>query len=156
MGYISQIREKIGHDLLIGVGSGVIIVKEGKVLLQKRTDGLGWGIHAGGIDPGETFEEAAKRELYEESGLVANALDFFGAYSGEDSFLTYPNGDEVYFPTIVYSCRDFSGALRAQKEEVTELRWFDIHEPLPSPFFSMHARLLKDFIKQEKDNELYQ
>ncbi|MFZ2965669.1 MAG: NUDIX domain-containing protein [Leuconostoc falkenbergense] len=149
MSYIHDIRQKIGHALLIGVGAGVIIEKDGKILLQNRADGLGWGIHAGGIDPGETFEEAARRELLEEIGLIANYLGLFGAYSGEDSFLTYPNGDKIYFPTIIYVCRDFSGQLQAQKEEVSELRWFDVQEALPTPLFSIHARAIRDFIEKE-------
>ena len=120
MSYVSDIRKKIGNDLLMGIGSGVIIEQDGKILLQKRADGLGWGIHAGGLEPGETFENAASRELLEESGLVANSLELFGNYSGEDSFLTYPNGDQIFFPTIVYVCRDFSGKLKNQKEEVDE------------------------------------
>lgn len=44
---------KIGNDLLMGIGSGVIIEQDGKILLQKRADGLGWGIHAGGLEPGK-------------------------------------------------------------------------------------------------------
>ena len=155
MSYVSYIRKKIGNDLLMGIGSGVIIEQDGKILLQKRADGLGWGIHAGGLEPGETFENAASRELLEESGLVANSLELFGNYSGEDSFLTYPNGDQIFFPTIVYVCRDFSGKLKNQKEEVDELRWFDIRGRLPEPLFSMHARLIKDFVEKELKNELY-
>lgn len=153
MSYISEIRQKIGHDLLIGIGAGVIIVKDHKILLQNRADGLGWGIHAGGIDPGETFEAAAKRELQEESGLTANSIELFGVYSGQDSYLTYPNGDQVYFPTIVYTCHDFSGQLKAQAEEVAELRWFDLDQPLPEPLFSMHARLIRDFVAKENAKE---
>lgn len=150
MSYVSEIRKKIGHDLLMGIGSGIIIEQNGKILLQKRADGLGWGIHAGGMELGESFETTAKRELFEECGLVAHSLELFGAYSGEDSFLTYPNGDYIYFPTIVYVCRDFSGQLKAQKEEVDELRWYDVQEVLPEPLFSMHARLIKDFVENEQ------
>lgn len=42
MSYVSDIRKKIGNDLLMGIGSGVIIEQDGKILLQKRADGLGW------------------------------------------------------------------------------------------------------------------
>ncbi len=38
MGYIEEIRKKIGHDLLIGVGAGVFVYKDGEVPLQKRTE----------------------------------------------------------------------------------------------------------------------
>ena len=50
--------------------------------------------------------------------------------SGEDSFYQYPNGDKVYIAGIVYLCRDFSGELKVQEEEVAEQRFFPI-EQLP-------------------------
>lgn len=34
MSYVSDIRKKIGNDLLMGIGSGVIIEQDGKILLQ--------------------------------------------------------------------------------------------------------------------------
>lgn len=38
MSYINQIRKKIGHDLLIYLGAGVIVYDDGKILLQERKD----------------------------------------------------------------------------------------------------------------------
>ena len=58
------------------------------------------------------------------SGLVAGALTLFGVYSGPESHFYYPNGDEVSYVEIVYLCRDYSGELRPQPDEVDELRWF--------------------------------
>ena len=41
-------------------------------------------VHAwGGMEIGETAEETAKRELLEETGLVANTLELLGVFSGE-------------------------------------------------------------------------
>ena len=36
MGYVKDIRSKIGHDEFIGVGAGIFIYKDNKVLLQKE------------------------------------------------------------------------------------------------------------------------
>lgn len=41
---------------------------------------------------------------------------------------TYPNGDEVSNIDIVYICKDFSGMLRCQENEVEELKFFDRDE----------------------------
>lgn len=77
MSYISEIRKKIGHDLLIYLGAGVIVYQDNKILLQLRQDNQTWALHAGGIEIGEEIEETARRELFEETGLIAEQLDFF-------------------------------------------------------------------------------
>ncbi len=128
MSYVERLREKIGHDEYIGVGAGVFIYSGRKVLLQKRKDNGCWSMHAGGLELGETVEEAAKRELREETGLTANSLCLLGVFSGEDMRYTYPNGDRVSIVQIVYTCNDFSGSITREQEEVSELKWFDIEE----------------------------
>ena len=60
MSYVEQLREKIGHDEYIGVGAGIFIYKDRNVLLQKRKDNGFWSMHAGGLEIGETVEEAAE------------------------------------------------------------------------------------------------
>lgn len=49
-----------------------------------RKDNHCWGYAGGSVEPDEDVEEAAKRELYEETGLVANKLELFGTFSGKD------------------------------------------------------------------------
>lgn len=128
MSYVEQLRKKIGHDEYIGVGAGIFIYKDRNVLLQKRKDNGCWSMHAGGLEIGETVEEAAKRELLEETGLTANTLCLLGVFSGEDMRYTYPNGDKVSIVQIIYTCNDFLGDITREQEEVSELKWFDINE----------------------------
>ena len=100
--------------------------KNGRVLLQKRADNHMWGYAGGSVELDEKVEDAAKRELFEETGLIANSLELFGVFSGEEQHYTYPNGDEVSTIDIVYICRKYSGKMKMQPEEVTELKFFDI------------------------------
>jgi 8-oxo-dGTP pyrophosphatase MutT (NUDIX family) len=65
---------------------------------------------------------------FEETGLTANSLELFGVFSGEDTHYIYPNGDEVSNVDIVFICRDYSGELIQQEEEVEQLKFFDIEE----------------------------
>jgi 8-oxo-dGTP pyrophosphatase MutT (NUDIX family) len=129
MGYIDDIRSKIGHDLLIVVGAGIFIYKNGKVLLQKRKDNLCWSITgAGGVEIGESVEEAAKRELFEETGLIANKLELLGVFSGEGMTYTYPNGDKVQIVGIDYTCENFEGEIQLETDETLALKWFGMDE----------------------------
>ena len=126
MGYIMDLRKKVGHDELIGVGGGIFIVKEGRVLLQRRADNSLWSMHSGAMEIGETLEENARRELFEETGLRAGELELLGIFSGEDMRHTYPNGDKVCIVQVMYIAREYEGEIKLQKEELSELRWFDI------------------------------
>ncbi len=129
MGYIMELRKLVGHVPLMQVGASVIVEDEcGRVLLQLRSDNHCWGYCGGSVDLGEEVEEAAKRELYEETGLVALSLDLFGVFSGKDTHYIYPNGDEVYNVDVVYICRKYSGELMPQKGEVDDLRFFELSE----------------------------
>ena len=58
------------------VGVGAVIIRDGLVLLVKRgrepAKGL-WAVPGGAVEPGETLQEAAEREIFEETGVVIRA-----------------------------------------------------------------------------------
>ena len=122
--YIKSMRKYIGHERLLIVGAGVFVHKNGNLLFQKRKDNGCWAAdHGGCCENGETVEETAKRELFEETGLIANSLTLLGIFSGKELFYTYPNGDMVSNVNIAYLCDDFSGEMITQTNETTDLRW---------------------------------
>ena len=82
MNYISDMRKLIGNETLLTVGCGVIIENEGCILLQHRTDEDNWRMTGGVMEIGKTFEQTAKRETFEETGLEVDELTLFGIYSG--------------------------------------------------------------------------
>lgn len=69
MDYIHRMRARIGHDRLLVVGAGVLVHQNGQLLLQKRRDNGCWADHGGCLEPGETCEQTARRELLEERAL---------------------------------------------------------------------------------------
>lgn len=129
MGYILDLRKLVGHRPLIQVGAGVIVEDfQGCVLLQLLAENHCWGYCGGSIEIDERIEDAAKRELFEETGLIAEELELFGVWSGPELHYVYPNGDEVSNVDIVFLCKKFSGELKPQEEEVRDLRFFPLYE----------------------------
>lgn len=69
---------KVGPGL-IGVGVGILVFKNGKILLGKRKSLLGKGEYAGlggHLEFGESIEECAKREAMEEAGVKLKNIKF--------------------------------------------------------------------------------
>lgn len=148
--YILDLRKIVGHRPLIQVGASVIVEdSRGYILLQKRTDNGCWGQCGGSMELFESAEATARRELFEESGLVAGELELFGIYSGEDMRYTYPNGDVVSVVDIVYLCREYSGSLRPQLSEVSELRFF-APDALPENLSEPNESAITDWCRKKK------
>ena len=144
--YIMDLRKIVGHRPLLQVGASVIVEdKEGRILLQLRSDNHCWGYAGGSVELDEDVEEAAKRELFEETGLVAKELTLFGVFSGKDTHYVYPNGDEVSNVDIVYICKDYSGDLLCQEGEVDALKFFPIDQ-IPDNLSKPIEKQLKQYI----------
>lgn len=148
--YIMDLRKLVGHRPLIQVGAGIIVEDQnGKILLQLRHDNHCWGYPGGSVEIDETVEEAAKRELKEETGLEAHSLELFGVFSGKDLHYIYPNGDEVSNIDIVFICKEYSGILVKQDDEVDELGFFSIDD-LPTPLSPPIQKTLEQWILRRK------
>ena len=148
--YIMDLRKIVGHRPLLQVGASVIVVdEENRVLLQLRSDNHCWGYAGGSVELDEPVEEAAKRELFEETGLIAQELELFGVFSGKDTHYVYPNGDEVSNIDIVYICRKYTGALICQEGEVDKLKFFKSNE-LPDNIFEPIKKALYQWVEKNK------
>lgn len=63
----------------------VLSFYEGKILLSRHKKRSTWETQGGHIEPGETPLEAAKRELFEESGAAEYAIAALFDYRSEDA-----------------------------------------------------------------------
>src|SRR5919202_9028 len=110
VGYIEEIRALVGHRPLVLAGADVLIFDEAdRVLLLLRADTHEWGLIGGSLEPGESFEDAARREVREETGLELGALSQFYVYSGSEFRYVYPNGDVVFHVGVVFRARSAGG-----------------------------------------------
>lgn len=127
--YMRDLRTIVGHRTLIQCAASVICINEtGQLLLGRRTDNHRWGYSGGSVEIDEKVEDCAKRELFEEMGLIADELEFFYINSGPETHYIYPNGDEVSNIEIIYLCRKYHGKLKRQESEMEELRFFSPDE----------------------------
>jgi 8-oxo-dGTP pyrophosphatase MutT (NUDIX family) len=155
MGYVSELRALVGHRPLLLPGANVLVLDgAGRVLLQRRVDTGEWGVVGGALEPGESSEDAARRELREETGLEAGELDLVGIVSGgEAGTRVYPNSDVVHAVGAVYVAREVRGDVRLQAEELVEVGYFDPRDP-PSPmhpFCREALRLLRVRLDRSAD-----
>ena len=128
MNYIQYLRQYVGTKPIIAVGAAVIVMNEQEeILLQLRADTNDWGIPGGGMEMGDSFEETAKKELFEETGLYASEMRLVALASGSEMYYQYPHGDEVYNATAVYRALNIMGELR-QNEESKDLQYFSIYD----------------------------
>ena len=146
--YIKNLRKIVGHIPILQCGASVIVENEqGEILLQLRADNNCWGYAGGSVELDECVEDAAKRELMEETGLLAHELKLFGVFSGKDLHYTYPNGDEVSNIDIVYICNSYSGELKKDLSEVKALRFFALSD-LPENISPPIKKPLREYIKK--------
>ena len=147
--YLKDLREKTGHMPLVLPHAVVIIINnQNEILLEERADDGFFDFPGGGIDLKETAEEAAARELKEETGLIANRLETFKVYSGEITHYVYFNGDEIYGVDCVYICRDYSGELKPQLSEVKRL-FFCSMDKMPEKMSPRNKQIIKDLQSQK-------
>jgi 8-oxo-dGTP pyrophosphatase MutT (NUDIX family) len=120
--FVTGLRVHIGHDLLwLSTAAGVVLDADGRVLLGRRADSGNWGLPGGIIDPGEEPADAAVREIYEETGVIA-VPEALVAVS-VSGVVTYPNGDVVQYLEVLFRCRVTGGTARVNDSESVEVSW---------------------------------
>lgn len=123
-----------------GLAADGIVVNEGRILLIKRNSASfknTWALPGGFVEWNETVEEAALREVTEETGLKKLAIqEMIGIYS-------VPTRDERQVITVAF-WMEGSGEPKGA-DDAKEAAWFEI-DKLPSTLAFDHAKIISDFI----------
>ena len=128
MSYISDMRKYIGHAPMLSAGATAAVIRDGKLLLNLRSDTRTWGVPGGALELGETLEQTAARELKEETGLEAESFRLLNVFSGEDFYFVYPNGDMLYSVAVLYLAEGVGGEPRVSDAESVRLGYFALGE----------------------------
>jgi len=143
--YISRIRSKVGHEPIFFNVACALIIKDGKVLLQKRSDALDeWAIPGGGLEIGEDAETCLRREIFEEMGLEINIEKFQGVYISNNMH-TFPNGDICHIISYIFICTVNSEKIIPDKKEILGAKYFNLSN-LPLLFRPQQSlKIFEDF-----------
>ena len=102
---------------------GAFVVKEGRVLLGRRSDDCdwlagAWDVFGGHVEAGESAEQALVRELLEELGIAATHLQYMDCIEGETP---------EPWRLRLYRVRQWQGEPEARQEH-SQLRWCSLDE----------------------------
>lgn len=122
-----------------GVGVGLAILRDGKLLLARRMkapEAGFWNIVGGKVDHLEPAEQAARREAEEETGLSVGAIEFVCATE------QIIDADRQHWISLLYRTSDVQGeAQLTEPDKIAEIGWFSLDD-LPQPLSAFTAALL--------------
>ena len=123
-----------------GVTVDAVIVKDNKILLIKRGNepfkGF-WALPGGYVGWDETVEDAVKREVAEETGLIVKTLEMIGVYSN-------PARHPKQVIDVAFTV-ETEGKPKAGDDAI-EVGWFDIND-LPELAFD-HEKIIGDYLNK--------
>jgi len=125
------------------VGLGVIIRKDGKVVLGKRKNSRGegtWGFPGGHLEYNEQFEGCATREVDEETGIKIKNIRFFTTTND-----IMAEHSRHYVTLFLIADHESGEAELREPDKFFEWQWFS-WDNLPQPLFSPIQNLLKQNI----------
>jgi len=122
----------------------LVVFHGGGVLLVRRSiePHFGeWCLPGGFIEWGESPDDAARRELLEETGVRAGAISLIGAYNSI-------TGRHRHVLLLAYRVRDWEGEPTAG-DDASEVEWFGL-DSVPPLAFRVHERVIADVMTGER------
>jgi ADP-ribose pyrophosphatase len=123
---------------------GAVVFKDGKVLLVRRgrPPAIGqWAIPGGNVKLGETLQQAAEREILEETGIVIRAKDPIFTF---DAIVRDENGAVQFHYVIVDLAADYIKGTPRAGDDADEVRWIDARSLDTLPVSPPTVKLLKE------------
>ena len=117
---------------------GIVLSRNREVLLAKRGDLPIWVLPGGGIEEGESPQEALIREVKEETGIDI-AIQRQCAY--------YSPINNLAAPTSVFLCTPLSDEI-SLSPETSDAAYFPLNAP-PNSLFYLHANWLKESLTSD-------
>jgi 8-oxo-dGTP pyrophosphatase MutT (NUDIX family) len=116
-----------------------------EVILISRLGGKVWCLPKGHVEPGESFQQTAEREVREETGVDAQVIKELGdvQYWYYDKWVKKRIFKTVHFFLLTYR----AGDVQNHDQEVDEACWFLIEEALPRLTYSSEREIFQKALK---------
>lgn len=134
------------------IGACVIVTNSqgSKILLGKRLNSYrsGWyGMPGGRLDVGEPLDECAKRELVEETAIMAKSVEFLGTIR--------ENQGKYDFIHFVFKCNEYEGTVTLTEPDKCEgWEWYSL-DNLPKPILPGHVSAIEVYKAQRNKNNQF-
>lgn len=127
-----------------------LVYKEDKVLLIK-SERRGWEFPGGVLEQGESIFDGLKREIFEESGIIAEPEKFVGIYQRLNKKEGYGYLEGMILPPVVnltFRCSYVSGEEKASDESI-DVGWFTPDEAREKVTVSDIKKRLEDILEYD-------
>lgn len=136
----------------VGAGFGVILIRDGKILLGMRhpdpdkadsafRSAGEWCLPGGKLDWGESFEEGAIREVKEETGITIKNPQVISVHNCKN--------EHAHFMTVGLIAEEFEGeAAVMEPDEIVQWDWFDLNN-LPEPRYFPSFEVIENYLQKK-------
>lgn len=126
------------------VSVAALVTNDAGEILLVNSPWRGWEYPGGLIEPGETFQEALRREIREEAGVEVEITGFVGICKNV--------GMDIV--NIDFTAR-YTGGQLTTSEESTEVRWFTPEEARKAITFPLTKKRLENMLSGDREAHLF-
>ena len=126
------------------VSVAALVANNKREILLVRSPRRGWEYPGGLIEPGETFQEALKREVREETGVEIEITGFVGICKNVEKDIV----------NIDFTAKYVSGELRTS-EESTEVIWATAEKAMDMITFPLTKKRLVNMLSESSNASLF-
>lgn len=126
------------------VSVAALVTNEENRILLVKSPWRGWEYPGGLIEPGESFEAALKREVFEESGVEIEITGFVGICKNVERNIV----------NIDFTAR-YTGGKLTTSEESTEVGWFTAEEAMEIITFPLTKKRLANMLSGDRTVHLF-